>query len=165
MAYENDTLYCIINNNTVNAYNGITHEYLNGGKLDNSREQISDLKFVCAYKNNFFYTVNGTGLTPNGLYRTDHEGNAVCIAEGDGYSTITSYGDKLYCIQGNTIREMSVTEDSVELTGYEIAIDSDSPHRLANSGETVRTKDFVAIADTETSAYPSTTVRKKVMRR
>ena len=149
MAYENDTLYCIINNNTVNAYNGITHEYLNGGKLDNSREQISDLKFVCAYKNNFFYTVNGTGLTPNGLYRTDHEGNAVCIAEGDGYSTITSYGDKLYCIQGNTIREMSVTEDSVELTGYEIAIDSDSPHRLANSGETVRTKDFVAIADTE----------------
>ncbi|MDE6412160.1 MAG: hypothetical protein K2L02_06530, partial [Clostridia bacterium] len=148
MAYANGTLYCIINNNTVNAYDGETHQYLGDGKLDNSRQQISGLKFVCAYQDKFFYTVSGAGSTPNGLYQTDLNGNAKCIKEGDGYSSITTYNDRLYCVCGKTIREMEVTEDGVRETGYEIAAASSSRHRLNGAGETVRTKELVAIADT-----------------
>lgn len=149
MAFENNTLYCIINNNTVNAYDGTTHEYLYGSKLDASCAQIPDLQFVCAYQNEFFYTVNGIGTAENGLYRTNHAGNAVRIAEGDKFYSITSYDGKLYCIQGSTIREMEVTADSVALTGYEISSASPSPHRLANAVEAARTKELVAYADAE----------------
>lgn len=147
MAFENNVLYCIINNNTVNAYDGTTHEYLYGSKLDSSCAQIPDLQFVCAFKNEFFYTVNGIGISENGLYRTDRAGNAVRIAEGDKYYSITSYDGKLYCIQGSAIREMEVTADSVKLTGYEISSVSASPHRLANAGETARSKELVTYAD------------------
>ena len=147
MAYANDTLYCIINNNTVNAYDGNTHEFIGGGRLDKSLPEVTNLQFVCAYGNEFFYTVKGAGNQNNGLWRTDFEGNAEHLVSGDDFSTITSYGGKLYSIQGKTVREMLVKENAVELTGYEIAIDSSSPHRLANATETVRTKELVVIAD------------------
>ena len=147
MAFANDTLYCIINNNTVNAYDGTTHEFVGGTKLDKSCPEVTNLQFVCAFGDELFYTVKGTKNQNNGLWRTDFDGNARRIFAGDDYSTITSYGGKLYCIQGKTVREMKVASDSVELTGYEIASDSASPHRLANASETARTKDLVVIAD------------------
>lgn len=151
LAYENDTLYCIINDNTVNAYtydeSSNVHRYVRGYTLDTKQPQISNLQFVYAYGNEFYYTVNGAGNANNGLYRTDKSGNADPIEKGDGYSSITSYGGKLYCIQGNRIRELSVNGSTQEFTGYEIAADSASPHRLAGAGETVRTKNLVATCD------------------
>lgn len=156
MAYENDTLYCVTDNNTVYAYDGKTHEYRGRSELDRTMEQITNLQFVCAYGNEFYYTVNGTGNPKNGLYRTDKNGNAECIQKGDNFSTITSCGGKLYCIQGSCIRELAVNGNQVEFTGYEIAADSSSPHRLAGAGETVRTKNLVAACDkgnTRVSVY------------
>lgn len=149
MAFENNTLYCIINNNTVNAYDASTHTFLKRELLDRSTEQIANLQFVCAFGDEFFYTVNGDANPRNGLYRTDHAGNAVRIAEGEKYSSITSYGGKLYSVQGSSIREMEIKGNAVELTGYEISIASSSPHRLANAGEVARTKELVVYADSD----------------
>lgn len=150
MAFEDNTLYCIINNNTINAYDGTTHEFIgeiSGKKLDKTREEVTNLQFVCAYGDELFYTVKGAGNPDNGLWRTDLNGNAVKVFAGDDYSTITSYHGKLYCIQGSVIRELKVKETSVEPTGYEIASNSSSTHRLSGAEETVRTKDLVAVAD------------------
>ena len=152
MAYAGDTLYCIINNNTIDAYSydaaTQTHNFVGGNKkLNSAYHEVTNLQFVCAYGDELFYTVKGEKNENNGLWRTDFEGNAERLLKGDDYSTITTYGDKLYCIQGNTIRELEVDETSVQPTGYEISITSSSPHRLSNAGETVRTKELVVIAD------------------
>ena len=162
MAYANDTLYCIVNNNTVDAYayDGTTHQFVGGSKLNKKQHEVDNLEFVCAYGDELFYTVKGANKSLNGIWRTDLDGNAVRAnqdAPGEGFSAITSYGDYLYCIQGSTVRQMQVLERATEgedaetviPTGYEISCDSSSPHRLAGSGETVRTKDLVAIADTD----------------
>ena len=150
IAYENDTLYFIFNNNEVWAYDGTTHERIRSYQLD-VYHQITNLQFVCAYGDALYYTAKIAGDTKIRLWRTDLSGEAEYISKDDedDYSTITSYGGYLYCIQGKVIREMKVVGDGVEPTGYEISSDSSSPHRLNNSGEIVRTKDLVAVADTD----------------
>ena len=143
IAFGGNTLYCIftVNNDTeVWAYNGTTHERIDKFPLDAQRP-VTNVQFACTYKNELFYTVKGA------LWRTDLSGTVELIPGSENYSTITSYGDKLYCIQGSVIREMEVTENSVTPTGYEISSNSSSPHRLSGAGETVRTKDLVAVAD------------------
>ncbi len=147
MAFANGILYCIINNNTVNAYDGETHNFIVSGKLDSSREQINNLQFVSAYGDDFFYSVNGAGNPENGLYRTDSGGNSVCIQKGDGFSSISSYGGKLFCIQGQSVRELSVDGEKVAFSDYEISSASSSRNRLSAAGETARANNLVAIAD------------------
>ena len=148
MAYANDTLYCIINNGTVDAftYNGTTHIPAGGSFLNSEDKVVDGLQFVCAYQNELFYTVKGEGADTDGIWRSALNGKAQLVYAGENFSAISAYGDKLYCVQGSSIREFTI-KDSVKPTGYEIASNSSSSHRLSGASETVRTKDLVAVAD------------------
>lgn len=117
--------------------------------IDSSVDSL-DLNAVAMYKDKFYYTVNGQD-TNGGLFTTNFGLDAAERLKqgGKGFTSLISCNDELYCIYGGTIRKLSVNENGVEFSGYEIAIDSDSPHRLSNSGETVRTKELVAIADAD----------------
>lgn len=149
LAFEDGILYCIINNNTVNAYSEETHAYLGAysGKLDSSKEQIADLKFICAYQGSLFYSVNGLGNPANGLYQTDIHGNAKLVLAGSNFTSITSYNGKLYCMQGNSVRELLVTENGIEFTDFEIGAESSSTNRLSGAEEIVRAGNLVVTAD------------------
>ncbi|MDE7157987.1 MAG: hypothetical protein K2N74_00265, partial [Clostridiales bacterium] len=147
LAFEDGMLYCIINNNTVIAYSEATHAYVESFELDSSRVQISDLKFVCAHNGNLYYSVNGLDGSKNGIYQTDMHGSARKVIAGNGFSSITAHGDKLYCMQNKSVRELEVTEDGVSFTDFEIAASSPSVNRFYGAVDSVRARDLLVTAD------------------
>ncbi len=150
----NGILYCVRNDRLLMSYDMSKMAPGESGQIggfksvdDKNFDKISDIKRICAYNDYLYYSVSGEGAYPNGLWRTDFNGNAELMLEGDGYSAITTYGGDLYCIRDASVLKLDVKDGEIGFTGYEIASSSSSPNRIANAGETVRTKELVAIAD------------------
>ncbi len=161
LTYEAGTLYYITDNYTVMGYDITKTEPEYSGKfsLDDTSEtsRVPNMQFACAYHGYIYYTVTGNTPSsyPNGIYRTEllntsghtKSGQKQPLKAGTGFTAIDSFDDKLYCIYGKTVRELTVTENGLEFSGYEIAASSDSPYRLSSAGEVARTKNLVAFAD------------------
>lgn len=148
----NGILYCVRNDRLLTAYDTAQmapgkNGQIGGMEFIDDNESISDIQRICAYNDYLYYSVDGDGAYPNGLWRTDFKGNADLILEGDGYSAITTYDGRLYCIKDASVMQLNVTEDGIESADYEIAASSSSPHRLANAVEAARTKELVVYAD------------------
>lgn len=148
MTYADGILYCVVNNNTIYAYDAETHSYVsNGTKLDSATEQVNGLQFVCAYGGSLYYSVNGSVAYPNGLYRSDFQGNAERVLAGDGFTALSTKDDKLYCVRGSSVLGLTVSDMGVGYSGYEISASSDSVNRLSNASDAVRAGDLLVTAD------------------
>ncbi len=148
LTYQNGALYCVRYDNNIIRYNLDTKEQQTIGILD-PRGQVSGLQFVCAYGDYLYYTVNGESPNfQNGLYRTDFgNGAPELLIEDDGFSAITSYHGALYCIRGGSLLQLSVTDEGVSFSDYEIAAASPSANRLADASQSARAKDLLVTAD------------------
>lgn len=152
LSYQDGQLYIIRENADV-SINDITTpgtmQHLKKVPLDKTYgdAQITGFQFACAYGDYLYYTVNGTAQSANGLYRTDFAGNAEHLFTGDGFTAINTYNGNLYCIRGASVLELSVTEDGVGYSGYEIAASSSSVNRLAGATDAVRAGDLLVTAD------------------
>ena len=145
-------LYCVRNNEEVHVYDVTlpVPEWTGSFKLDDTLEdrQISSLQFICAYGDSLYYTVNGIAAGyPNGLYRSDFRGNAESVIEGDGFTAVAAYGDELYCIRNSSVLGLSVDEEGVKYSGYEIATSSPSVNRLSDARDSVRAGNLLVVAD------------------
>lgn len=152
MTSQNGKLYCIINNNSRISYDLSTHKDTGetNKALDGNTHQIAGLRSVSAFGDYIYYTVyNDTNNPdyPNGLYRSDFAGKSERLLTGNGYTAVTSYNGKLYCIHGKSIREIEIADGAVRFTGYEISASSDSENRLAETSQSVRAGNLLVTAD------------------
>lgn len=148
LTFQNGTLYCVRYDNNIIRYDLETKDQLTIGVLD-THGQVSDLKFVCAYGDYLYYTVNGENPNyKNGLYRTDFSyGDPELLIEADGFSAIRSYDGELYCICNASLLKLTVTDEGVRYSDYEIASSSPSVNRLGSACDSVRAGDLLVTAD------------------
>lgn len=151
MTFADGKLYCVINNNTIIAYDGQTHAYVGSfsGKLDHSQAQIAGLQFVCAYRGALFYSVNSepnNAVYPNGIYRSDFTGNSVSVLEGNGYSALTEYEGELYGIRGSSVLKLNLSGEDV-FSSYEITAASASENRISDAVASARARNLLVTAD------------------
>ena len=156
LAYSDGKLYCIISNNTRISYNVSTHTDSGekGRFLDPDAYQIAGLRYVQAYGEYFYYTVNNEislETYPNGVYRVKinyAEGDrGELVLAGDGFSALTLYNGDLYCAQGASVKRLQTDEDGVRYEGYEIASASDSVGRLRSASEIVRAGNLLVVTE------------------
>ena len=156
LATWNGILYCVRNDRTISSYDiskmspGVSGLISALVPLDSDIdriEKISDIQRVCAYDGYLYYSVSGDGAYPNGLWRTDFNGNAERLLEGNGYSAITTYRGDLYCMRNTSVLRLAVTEDGLNFTGYEIAASSYSENRLMDAADAVRAGNLLIVAD------------------
>lgn len=156
LTHKDDQLFVIGGNSFISTYDVTAPdkpEWLKRVSIDNTYgdAQISGFQFACAYGDYLYYTVNGEAQSVNGLYRTDFTGNAELLIKGNGFSAINSYDGNLYCIRGSSVLGLTVTEDAVAYSGYEIAASSASVNRLSGASDTVRAGNLLVTADSANS--------------
>lgn len=156
LTYQDDQLFIIGGNSFISTYDITTPdkaEWLKRVSIDNTYgdAQITGFQFACAYGDYLYYTVNGEAQSVNGLYRTDFTGNAELLIKGNGFSAINSYDGNLYCIRGSSVLGLTVTENDVTYSGYEIAASSASVNRLSGATDTVRAGNLLVTADSANS--------------
>ena len=140
-------LYCAINS-TVYVYKD------NGNAFDASVKQLSgedvvkDLTSVAVLGENVYYTVNDpvTDET-DGVFVTSLSGSSSRLLGGDGFNALFTYGDRLFCVKGASVREIETDGKTAKYTGYEIASDSDSVNRISHAQDVVRARDLIVTAD------------------
>lgn len=141
MTFLDGTLYCVFGyvvyyQNDKDQFDDNTCFFLSKNAPD-----VTQVRSVCAVEGYFYYT------SKDGLYRTDIASNSELIVQGEGFSALTAYDDKLYVIQGSSIKELALTEGGAEFTGYEIASASSSVNRLDGAVDTARAGNLLVTAD------------------
>lgn len=151
LAYENGILHCIIDDNIRYAFD--TSKVLPDGSFERveankplGEDKINGLRYVCAYDGALYFTVSGA-RDGNGLYRTDGNGAVTLLLAEGNLSTLTVYNNRLYCVQGNSVKEISVLNDGAVYTGYEISAASASENRLSGASSLVRAGNLLVSAD------------------
>lgn len=146
MFVKDGVLYCAVNS-MVYIYRESGAGYESSWKQLAGEEIVQDLTSVAVSDGNIYYTVNGAEGGHGGLFYTELTTGSTCLLEGTGFNALTTYDGKLYCVKDASVRELNVTAESAEYTGYEIAAESDSYNRLSGAGDTVRAKDLIVTAD------------------
>ncbi len=139
MTYTEGTLVCAVTG-TAYLYDGDTLAPKTTFLLDNDFTFRLETVSLCAEGGMYCYT------DARGLSVTDAGGNSLLVYEGDDFGALTSCGDKLYCVKGATVRELTASDPPV-YTGYEIAAASDSANRLSGAEDTVRARGLIVTAD------------------
>ena len=112
------------------------------------KTSVQNLTSVAVFGGNVYYTVSGsTSSEEDGLYRAVLDESSELILAGSGYNALTVYGGNLYCVKGNTVRELKEEDGKLLPTGYEIASSSDSVNRLSGAKDTVRARDLLVTSD------------------
>ncbi|MCI8500310.1 MAG: hypothetical protein HFE28_06860 [Clostridia bacterium] len=146
LAYENGTLYCVYNHDNLIAFDTQEKAILSeSGRLGD--RQIAGLQYVCAYKDSLYYTVSGERQGENGLFRAENGAKGTLVLEADRLTTLAVYNGKLYCVQGKSVKEIAVTQESAQFTYYEIAAASSSPNRLSGAVGSARAGNLLVTAD------------------
>lgn len=142
LTVSNGVLYCAID------YHIYSYLYDGNRYIENLHELsgVSYLTSFHAYNGAFYFTVNGA-QNGNGLYRASFEGESTLLYEGRNLVSLFTYDNALYCVQGGSVRQLSVTETSATLTGYEIGAGSDAENRIASATDMVRAGDLLVVSD------------------
>ena len=144
-AFDGGVLYCAFNS-TVYSYDTKNGYALQNMYLDR-QNALAGLTSVAVYDGGIYYTEDGTA-DRNGLYFSDPatESSKLCIA-GDGFRALTVSGGKMYCVQGKSVRELVLTQQSAGFTDYEIAAASASHNRLSGATESARANTLLVTCD------------------
>ncbi len=142
LTYCDETLFCAVD--TVHAHkSGVPSEYFLFSSTHN--EEVSSM---CALGNALYYT------TANGLYRYERSANGWAngnnqLLSNANISALTVYNGQLYCTQGDSIRQISISDNTAYFTDYEICASSDSLNRLGNGTQTARAGDLLVTSDAQ----------------
>ena len=136
--YEDGALYYTVND-TVNVYR--VDSPLDSDKFFLDKNKNFFPKSICTVDDKLYFT------DAAGLYRSDMDGASAPLIEGEGFSALTVWKDKLYCVKGNAVREYELSEGGALFTGYEICAASSSAGRLTKAVDTVRAGNLLVTAD------------------
>lgn len=155
LTFWDGKLYSVVDRTiTVYEYNASKNSYVySPNPLSLGSDVTNGLKSAYALGGGIYYTIDGDNQAESGIYFYDFASNVsepnTFLAAGSGYGALTAYSGYLYAIEGNSVREYSVTKNSATLTGYEISTSSPSINRLAEAKDTVRAGNLLVTADAE----------------
>ncbi len=138
MAYREGELLCGVG---VSAYGFNTTNWSRSNYTLASEGTVTGLSALCAFEGVLYYA------SADGIYRTDGKGNNELVLAGSGFKALTVYGEKIYCVQGSAVREISVEEGEFFYTDYEISAASSSRNRLSGAVDCVRAGNLLVTAD------------------
>lgn len=151
LAYAGGNFYSVVNE-LVSVYSlGASGRY-EWSSAYALQTNASGLRSVTSLGGMLYFSLNGTaGNVRNGLYTFDLLTNrSELVLEGNGFGALTVCDGKLYAVQENAIRELSV-ENGLHFTSYEISSASSSEGRLSGARDSVRAGELLVTADSGNS--------------
>lgn len=142
LAYAGGTLYCCVN--------GYLYYPVNGSFSDTQRYNLcadaslsANVTSVCSDGTSLYFS-SAAGLFRRG---TGSDGTVTRLSDASGLSAMSFVQTSLYCIEGNSVREITVAGDSAAFTSYEITSASDSENRLSGADDMARAGNLLVTAD------------------
>lgn len=142
LAYAGGTLYCCVNGYLyypVNGSFGDTQRY----NLCSDASLSANVTSVCSDGTSLYFS-SAAGLFRRG---TGSDGTVTKLSDASGLSDMSFHGSALYCIEGKSVREITVAGDSAAFTSYEITSASDSENRLSGADDMARAGNLLVTAD------------------
>ena len=142
LAYAGGTLYCCVNGYLyypVNGSFGDTQRY----NLCSDASLSANVTSVCSDGTSLYFS-SAAGLFRRG---TGSDGTVTKLSDASGLSNMSFHGSALYCIEGDSVREITVAGDSAAFTSYEITSASDSENRLSCATDMARAGNLLVTAD------------------
>ncbi len=142
LAYAGGTLYCCVN--------GYLYYPVNGSFSDTQRYNLcadaslsANVTSVCSDGTSLYFS-SAAGLFRRG---TGSDGTVTRLSDASGLSAMSFHGSALYCIDGASVREISLTDSAAAFTSYEITSASDSENRLSGAVDSARAGSLLVTAD------------------
>ena len=142
LAYAGGTLYCCVN--------GYLYYPVNGSFSDTQRYNLcadaslsANVTSVCSDGTSLYFS-SAAGLFRRG---TGSDGTVAQLSDASGLSAMSFHDSTLWCIEGNSVREITVAGDSAAFTSYEITSASDSENRLSGADDMARAGNLLVTAD------------------
>lgn len=152
--YLNGRFYSFVNSLiSIYEYNDTAGKYM---RVDTQTlypsETLMGLESVCTLDGKIYFTLNkdasAGGRLKNGLHVYNPEDKtSSLVMEADSLSALTVNGDELYCIQGGSLRKLTLSNGTAAFTEYEIAASSTSVNRFYHAVDMVRARDLLVTAD------------------
>ena len=144
LAYAGGTLYCCVNDRiyTPRADTG-KFDADDPGEYLGESAQTANVTSVCSDGTSLYFSSTA------GLFRrgTGSDGTVTQLSDASGLSDMSFHGSALYCIEGKSVREITVAGDSAAFTSYEITSASDSENRLSGAIDMARAGNLLVTAD------------------
>ena len=144
LAYAGGTLYCCVNDRiyTPRADTG-KFDADDPGEYLGESAQTANVTSVCSDGTSLYFSSTA------GLFRrgTGSDGTVTRLSDASGLSDMSFHGSALYCIEGKSVREITVAGDSAAFTSYEITSASDSENRLSGADDMARAGNLLVTAD------------------
>lgn len=144
LAYAGGTLYCCVNDRiyTPRADTG-KFDADDPGEYLGESAQTANVTSVCSDGTSLYFSSTA------GLFRrgTGSDGTVTQLSDASGLSDMSFHGSALYCIEGKSVREITVAGDSAAFTSYEITSASDSENRLSGADDMARAGNLLVTAD------------------
>lgn len=162
LAYAGDTLYCTVGDRLYFPDGSGRFADSQTYYISTDAQQSTNITSVCS-DGTYLYFSSAAGLFRRG---TGSDGAVTQLSDASGLTAMSFYGENLYCIDGNSVREIALTDGAATFTAYEIASASDSANRLSGAVDSARAGNLLVTADagnSRVSVYDLQTQRYSVI--
>lgn len=142
LAYADGTILCCVDRLLYYPVNG-SFAYNQCHNLSSEASPSLNVTSVCSDGTSLYFS-SAAGLFRRG---TGSDGTVTRLSDASGLSAMSFVQNSLYCIEGNSVREITVAGDSAAFTSYEITSASDSENRLSGATDMARAGNLLVTAD------------------
>ena len=125
LAYADGTILCCVDRLLYYPVNG-SFAYNQCHNLSSEASPSLNITSVCSDGTSLYFS-SAAGLFRRG---TGSDGTVTRLSDASGLSAMSFHDSALYCIDGASVREISLTDSAAAFTSYEITSASDSENRL-----------------------------------
>ncbi len=142
LAYADGTILCCVDRLLYYPVNG-SFAYNQCHNLSSEASPSLNVTSVCSDGTSLYFS-SAAGLFRRG---TGSDGTVTRLSDASGLSAMSFHGGALFCIEGKSVREITVSGDSAAFTSYEITSASDSVNRLSGATDMARSGNLLVTAD------------------
>ena len=142
LAYADGTILCCVDRLLYYPVNG-SFAYNQCHNLSSEASPSLNVTSVCSDGTSLYFS-SAAGLFRRG---TGSDGTVTRLSDASGLSAMSFHDSALYCIDGASVREISLTDSAAAFTSYEITSASDSENRLSGAVDSARAGSLLVTAD------------------
>lgn len=142
LAYADGTILCCVDRLLYYPVNG-SFAYNQCHNLSSEASPSLNITSVCSDGTSLYFS-SAAGLFRRG---TGSDGTVTRLSDASGLSAMSFHDSALYCIDGASVREISLTDSAAAFTSYEITSASDSENRLSGAVDSARAGSLLVTAD------------------
>ena len=144
LAYANNTLYCAVGDRLYYPDGSGRFSDAQADYISSDAQQSRDITSVCS-DGTYLYFSSAEGFFRRELSVSD--ATVTKLSDASGLAAMSFFNNSLYCIDGASVREISLTDSAAAFTSYEITSASDSENRLSGAVDSARAGSLLVTAD------------------